>query len=452
MKSILLTLVMVVILQADYLLEFQTADGTMKFFYKDDLHEKLLPQEDICEGEIYKIKKKLYSVSYVSGRLVTVDLLKAKGFMGAMGIGMQTADPEDVAGVYDDYVITKTSKTKKIAGITAHKWILRDSQTNEKQVIYVASSKTLRKVVQGMSSLFSSFSGDSTNYFAIDGGVVVETDDMKLIKFSKVNAPKSTYKIPNRKSKVLKMCAKRERNAQSNYSEESHYTQSTPATHSVEQTVPKPVSSDPCFAKVCCGYIAGKSEVLQGYLTKKPEDMFKNFALYKVAKCSDGEVEEALYVDRTNPKDIFRIRLNMDDGKRGFVKNSSPKYRGEKKNAEEGVSWYAQGEVYASNYYTGYFLKNKMAVRDQIVKDQITLSFMEKIDKGDARATWLVDNTDQYGPMDFGKFMKDYGGFEDQTATVETQQNVHHKETKSNSDDISSDDIQNAANMLKSFF
>ena len=210
MKSLLFALLIVTMVQADYLLELQSNDGKMKFFYKDDLHEKLMLGEDICKsGEIYKIKKRLYSVSYAGGQLIIVDLLKAKNFMGAMGISVTTADPEDVAGIYDDYIITKTSKTKKVAGITAHKWILKDPETNEKEVIYVANSKPLQKVVKGMSLLFGTFSGDTTDYFTIDGGVVVETDDFKLTKFVETDVPRSTYKLPNKRSRVIKKCAKR---------------------------------------------------------------------------------------------------------------------------------------------------------------------------------------------------------------------------------------------------
>ena len=210
MKWLFVMIVSVFSVYGDYLLEYTGADGKSRIYYKDKEHIKLLPVEDVCQGgEIYKIKKKIYSVAYSGGYLVTVDLLKAKNFMGSMGISVTAADSEDVAGAYDDYTITKTSKTKRIAGIKAYKWILSDPQTKEKEVIWVSSDKRLLQVTQGASTLFSALSGDNVNYFLIDGWVVVQGSDFTLSDFKETTFPKSTFKLPNKRSKTLKMCAKR---------------------------------------------------------------------------------------------------------------------------------------------------------------------------------------------------------------------------------------------------
>ena len=208
MKWIIILLMIAVTSEADYLLQYKVDSEQMQFYYKDKTNVKLVPKENICEGgEIYRIGEKIYSVSYAHGKLVTVDLLKAKGFLDAFGVTVTKS--EDVAGIYDDYIIEKTSHSKTVAGIKAYKWILKDPQSKETRSIYVSNNQKLIEVTKAMSALFGKFSGDSSDFFAIDKNyVVVESNDMKLLEFKKSTFVKSTFKLPNRHSKKLKMCQK----------------------------------------------------------------------------------------------------------------------------------------------------------------------------------------------------------------------------------------------------
>ncbi len=246
MKKVVVGIVLFFLsLQADYIVKYEMEGGEINtFYYKDDTHMKMALSSDICEGgELYKIKKKLYSVSYTDGQLYIMDLSKLVGLMNQAGIMSPEVDSEDVQSVADNYKIIKTSKSKKIGGVKAYKWILVDKETKEKYPMYVTKDKTAVKLTKAMYSMFSAMAqkGEEIDVEIEKGYVMVEGEGIKLLEIKKASLPASTYKLPNKRSPILKKCKKKiyhapkKHQAEVELSEEETEEPSTPSSNGAQE-------------------------------------------------------------------------------------------------------------------------------------------------------------------------------------------------------------------------
>jgi hypothetical protein len=222
--------------QADFIAKYKMGDEVYTFYYKDDAHRKLRSEGDICKnGELYGIGKKFYSVSFSNGHLVVMNLGKLKSFMDMMG-AQNEIESEDVQTIADEYDIKKTGEVKKIGDIKAYKWILTAKDgSGERITVYVTNDQNAKKVTNSMISMFGAFAPDmDANAMEIEKGyVVVIGDGMELFNLKKISLPASTYKLPSKHSRVVKLCRKR---AQQNSSKQRNNAQAqTPPNISDEE-------------------------------------------------------------------------------------------------------------------------------------------------------------------------------------------------------------------------
>jgi len=198
--------------QADFIAQYKMGDDIYKFYYKDDNHTKLRSNGDICEnGELYKIGKKIYSVSFANGELVVMNLSKLKSFMDLMG-AQNEIDTQDIQTITDEYDITKTRQSKMIGNIKAYKWILRAKDGSADEItLYVTNNHDAVKVTKAMIEMFSAFSPDTdSSIIEIEKGyVVVVGDGMELLDLKASDVPSSTYKLPTKHSRIAKQCKKK---------------------------------------------------------------------------------------------------------------------------------------------------------------------------------------------------------------------------------------------------
>ncbi len=215
MKGLIVLLFLSVWVQADYLLQYKMSGDRSTFYYKDADHQKLRLSSDICKsGEVYKTPKGVYAVNYSDGRLMVVDLLKARSFMESMGM---QASPQDYGGnagneAFDRYMIKKSSHAKYIAGIKAYKWTLIDKKSKKEQIVYVSDDKKLVKISKALYALFTTATPQQANAFLLQNRyTIVKAEGFELESFKKVFKPLSFYTLPRDSSQVPKQCRKSEK-------------------------------------------------------------------------------------------------------------------------------------------------------------------------------------------------------------------------------------------------
>jgi len=230
MKGLIVLLFLSVWIRADYLLQYKMSDDKSTFYYKDANHQKLRLTSDICKsGEVYKTPKGVYAVNYTDGRLMVVDLLKARNFMESMG--MQAA-PQSYRGgsgseTFDRYMIKKSSHAKYIAGVKAYKWTLIDKKSKKEQVVYVSDDKKLVQISKALYTLFTTATPQQANTFLLQNRyTIVKAEGFELASFKKISKPLSFYRLPTERSEVPKQCRESEKGADENEEEPSSQTNS----------------------------------------------------------------------------------------------------------------------------------------------------------------------------------------------------------------------------------
>lgn len=225
MKSLLVLLIFVGFVNADYLMRYTMGNEKGTFYYKDATHQKLQTTSDICKGgEIYKTPKGVYAVNYADGEVMIIDMMQARSFMQSMGMtGTGTQQGGKNHDPYAGYEIEKTSKSRYIAGLKAYKWILIDKKSKKRYVIYVSDDKRLAKLSKAFYKLLTTAVPQDQNTFLLQKRyVIVEGEGYKLESFKKVSKPLSFYTLPTKGSKVAQKCKEQSTKRQKDKKTSSH--------------------------------------------------------------------------------------------------------------------------------------------------------------------------------------------------------------------------------------
>jgi len=187
-----------IVLNADYLLEYQMDNDIQKFMYHNASKSKLVTAEDDA-AVIYKIGKKIYIVTGNGKNRTIIDMDEMRAMANAFGY-----DPSE----YNQDkrfkpTIKKSSKRVSIAGIKGYEWIIRakddDGKIYENKVV-VTNDKRVVKSVRAMKSLFAAMSGikmDDNDFFEIEKGyVIIKADGILLHSFKEVHIDAKEYTLP----------------------------------------------------------------------------------------------------------------------------------------------------------------------------------------------------------------------------------------------------------------
>lgn len=130
MKKSLIILVMMLVtsLQADYVVKYNMDGEIMEFMYKNSKTSKMITNSEDGKVEIYHINKNSYVVTHSEDGVSVIDMNKMKAKSKEMGFdpamyGEKREKPK--------YTIKKTSKSVTVGGIKGKEWILRVRKTVE---------------------------------------------------------------------------------------------------------------------------------------------------------------------------------------------------------------------------------------------------------------------------------------------------------------------------------
>ncbi len=190
---LLSTLAFVSLLNADYVLEYQTGDSVQKFMYHSKSKAKLVNGSD-SSSTIYKIGKKTYIVT--GQKIVDVDEMRAM----AESFGYNPA--ERIEESLPDFKIQKTSKRVKVAGVSGQVWIVsaaHDGESFQEEVV-VTNDAEVVAAVRAMNKLFTAMMGASegtSDQFELEKGyVIIKSGDMQLKSFKEMPVKAEEYKLP----------------------------------------------------------------------------------------------------------------------------------------------------------------------------------------------------------------------------------------------------------------
>ena len=192
---VLSTMAFVSLLNADYILEYQSSDAIQKFMYHSEGKAKLVNDSSDSSSSIYKIGKKTYIVT--GGKIVDVDEMRAM----AASFGYNPA--EHIENNIPSFKIEKTSKRVKIAGVLGQVWIVSGSQDGEafKEEVVVTNDSDIVTAIRSMSKLFTSMLGSeaSSDEFKLElekGWVIIKAADMQLKSFKEIRVNAEEYQLP----------------------------------------------------------------------------------------------------------------------------------------------------------------------------------------------------------------------------------------------------------------
>jgi hypothetical protein len=395
---------MAVVVEADYILEYQIEEDSQKFMYKNSTTAKLenLSQDD--KSTIYKIDKKSYIVTYDRGEAKIVDVEQIKAMANSFGFDASEHMHEEETP--QSIKIKKTGKRLKVAGINGEVWSVIAYENGLKQTseVVVTNDKRVLTSVRAMEKLFGSMSGAEHEESGLEiqkGYVIIQAEGMRLTSFKEAKVSADEYKLPKNASQ-----------------------QDMSIGSGVSDTLVKD-----CYTKVCCGSVSGKSEVLSKSLTPN----YKGYKLAGSGVCDAMGISSALGINSiegalyTKGSDNVQITLNLDDADAGTVQKT-------KKNLDDGygvvVSQIKDYESYSKaglKYYYGVLMPMNQETLDIIINDTTTLT-LSRIKKANA--------------LD----LKTFANAIDISALKESAKNSPKKSATSEID------AHKAINMLKSFF
>ncbi len=417
MKKYLLVAVaaLTTLLQADYVMKYQMDTEAQTFMYHNDKSSKMINVSEGDKREIYRIGKKIYVVSYDDGKKTVIDMDEMRKMSQAMG-----GDPSQYHEAIEkpEYKIKKTGKRVKIAGIRGEVWVLSGEEDGEKYKteVVVTKDKRVAKAVNAMFSTFSSMSGVSSesNYLEIQKGyVTIKAEGMELKSFKEKKVSSSEYQLPkDAKKQEVPNFAKMK-------------------TKAVES----------CYETVCCGKTSGESQVLASAL----KSSFKGYKLVGSGICDAmglgslfgiTSVEGALY---KKGDDFIQVTLNMDDEEGGMLRKT-------KKNLDAGYSlpvdsiknYSDKKRVGGVKVIQGELMPMKQETIEYIIdsKTSLTISRIRKNNKGVS----LIKVVDSSGGVNLKKLQKSL------------KKSKSEEASKPKEDKEADVDIDQAVNLLKSFF
>ncbi|QSZ41193.1 hypothetical protein GJV85_03380 [Sulfurimonas aquatica] len=356
-KLLLFVSVLFFSLQADYILTYQMDDGVSVFKYKDKNHAKMMmPQDEEGSSEVYSIDGNSYIVSRHEGVVSIMDLNKAKGFMDSIGISFDFEDEEAPA---PEFIIHKTGKKQKLAGVNCEEWILKDKESNEQTKVLVTKDKNVVKTTQKMFDMLALMGGDTQNFYEVEKGyIIAKAEGIELKSFEMKNLPMSEYALPD----TSKNRENFNKNSKST-DRTSHKT--TKSTHAIS-----------CYDNLCCGKIAGESLVLSKSLPKRKGA--ENYTLIDSATCAKdskgNRIEAAIYESAEFSR--LYVTLNFNDKNQGSVKNaySESDYDSSVSNYQDGrIRTYTNSNSYP--FASAIFSPQAEEVIDIFLNNRTTLTF-----------------------------------------------------------------------------
>lgn len=296
---LIVSIFMFTALQADYVLKYQMDTEEQTYMYHSDTQSKLTTGSGSDKSEIYKIGKKVYIVSYEGTKPTVMDLDEMKKMSQAFGGMDRSAYMEENKA--PDYKIKKTGKKLVVGGVKGEVWIISGEEDGEKfsTEVVVSKDKKVAKAVKSMMETFTSMSGDvaEDNFLELQKGyVTIKADGMALKSFTSKSVPSSEYQLPSGAKK-----------------------QQMPDLGKLKGT-----SADSCYEQVCCGNISAKSAVLKDAL----RDNFNGYKLVGSGVCDFmglgsllgiNSVEGALF---RKGSDNIQVTYNMDDKDGGILRKT----------------------------------------------------------------------------------------------------------------------------------
>ncbi len=424
MKRFLLSIILLAstLLHADYVIEYQMDDSVQVFKYHSPTSSKMIMSDNGSDNTIYKIDKKTYMVSDDNGKKTVVDLGKMQAMAKAMGF-----DASQAMEKKPEFKIKKTGKKSSVAGIKGEEWILTGEDDGEPYTakVVVTRDKEVVKTVRAMNDLFSSMSGANVDDSYLEpqkGYVIIKADEMQLKSFKKQKVASSEYQLP---------------------------------TNAQEQQVPnianlKKGLVDSCYNQVCCGSTDGTAKVLAPAL----KNSFKGYELVGTGVCNTlgissvfgkNSVEGALY---KKGKDTIQITLNMDDKDKVILtKTKNNLDAGHGAGMVSSIKNYSKGSYGAIKSVEGELIPMQQQTLELFINDKTTLTLTRITKTGKEMPLSKVIN-----------FRSNRGGIslselrEQLAMRVEKEEEEKASNPKPQRDLNSDEDLNEAVNMLKSFF
>jgi hypothetical protein len=449
-KSLIIALIaMVTILQADYIVKYSMDGDTMEFMYKNSTTSKMVTSSEDGKVEIYHIKKNSYLVTHSEEGVNVVDINAMKAKAKEMGF-----DPSMYAEKREKpkYTIKKTGKRVKVGGIKGEEWIVKGKEngesyetkvvvTNNKNVV-----KTMRSMFRAISDMSSGMASGENPFEMKKGYVVIKADGMKLESFKSKSLSSSVYKLPKVTNTREAFNKRNKRN--------------TPPKK-VTKKRKRAVDTIACYDNPCCGEIAGESVVLKPaiYKNKGGTGSF----LVDSATCKKnalGQRTEVAIIESRENDDVILLTLILNDKNKGVVQrliddqsdygsSNSTIIKQESVDVNGNKAMYIRSRNTNQERMDIYLTNNATLSMARMYKDDWRRSFEGWAQKGWISYRDLKKNIKNWNPSKPipPKKASSYASSPSSEKTKEVEE-VHEED-----DSIVSDsDVDNAVNLLKSFF
>jgi len=435
-KSLIIVLMAIVpLLQADHIVKYNMDGEIMEFMYKNSTTSKMITNSEDGKVEIYHIKKNSYLVSHGEEGVSVVDVneMKAKakemGFNPAMYMEKQEKPK---------YTIKKTGKRVNVGGINGEEWIVKgreDGRNYETKVVVTNDSKvvkTMRAMFSSMSDMTGGMVSGDNPFEMKKGYVVIKADGMKLESFKSKSLSSNVYKLP-------KVTNTREAFNERNKRDASPKTVTKKRSRAVDRLA--------CYDNPCCGNIAGESVVLKPalYVNKGGTGSF----LVDSATCKKnalGQTTEVAIIELQEDNALVLLTLILDDKNNGVVQKLIDDQSDHGIVKEDYLSVDGNKATYVHSRNTNqermdvYLGNNATLSMARVYKDDWTRDFEGWAEKGWIFYSDLKQNVKNWNPS------KAIPAKQTSSAEIEDVEEVE------DDSGISSDDVDKAVNLFKSFF
>ena len=453
---IIVLMAFVTLLQADYVVKYNMDGEIMEFMYKNSTTSKMTTNSEDAKVEIYHIKKNSYLVSHGEEGVSVVDVNKMKSKAKQMGF-----DPSMYAEKQEkpNFTIKKTGKKVKVGGIKGEEWILKGKEdgesyttkvvvTNDKNVV-----KTMRALFTSMSDMTSGMAAGDNLFEIKKGYVLIKADGMKLESFKSKTLSSNVYKIP----KVT--------NTRKAFNERNR--KNAPAKIKTQKRVVA-IDKLACYDNPCCGNIAGESVVLKPSLYKNKGGT--GTFLIDSATCKEnslGQITEVAILEVNQNGDRVNLTLILNDKNNGIVKKLIDKQT-DHGGSDSSLVSEAHLNVSGNKALYAHSRNTNQERMDVYLGNGATLS-MARMKNGDwardfegwAEKGWIfykslkknVKNWDPSTPVPAKTESNYQSRHQDADSDADEQvEEAQEVEEGSSSSGVSGGDIDQAVNLLKSFF
>ncbi len=411
--TVIILILMSYALQADYIVKYKIGKETQTYMYHSDTQSKLINGSGNAKSEIYTLGKKIYLVSYEGGEKNIVDMDEIKKISETFG-GMGSLEEKQKTKI-PKFVIEKTGKRVKVAGINGEVWIVSGENYGEKlkQEMVVSNDKRVVTTVHSMFSTASNMGAAEIEDNPIElqkGYVVIKADDMVLESFSEEKISNEEYQLP--------------KDAQE---------QKMPDLSKIKDS-----AMDGCYDTLCCGQASGASKVLAPAL----KNSFNGYKLVGSAVCdfmglsslmNSKSVEGALY---KKGNDSIQITLNLDDPKGGILRSTKKNLQsGYSVGMVEDIKSYSESKQNGIKVISGILMPMNQETVEYIINSKTTLSITRLRKTNKEQALTMVVSS---GGVNLNTLQ----------ASIGTQKTSSTKKPMKQEDA----DMKEAEEMLKSFF